>query len=439
MDFRSKRRKTATALSLASLLLALPLPVFAKDSLTVVTGYPDDFAQSFAQAFEAEHPDIAVQLLHKSGREALAFLSAPDHGGADVYWAASGNFAKLAEHDTFAPLKIDRSALPGKIGPLSFANGEDKNSQDKFEAFELAGYGLAYSAKAAWKDKAPPQSWHDAAAPDLEGQIIMPIDAKVGFASALYEIILQSEGWEQGWALLSEIAGDAVLTGNPHDLAPIETGHAALSLTIDFIALNAAAKGQAIAIAYPQKTAFLPAYVAELANAPHPQAAEAFVAFLLSPEGQKILLRPGIDRYPVRPDAYPANGAGVDPFKLPAASLTAYDPKLTEMRRPLDAALFDAAFVAPHDRLAPLWHKIHAAEKYLKAHPDAAKAQQIAEARRLAGLIPVAEKEARDPAFLMGLTKDSSKISPEIIAKWTSDLATARDKAADLLANVPDQ
>lgn len=413
-------RITRLALCLGSLLLA-GTSAQAKDSLIVVTGYPDAVAQTFEKAFEAKYPDVTVTMLHKSGRDALTFLAAPDHGGADVYWAASGNFVHLAEKNAFTPLKVDRSVLPGKIGatPISDPNG-------RYEAFELAGYGLAYDPKALWKDRAPPETWDDAAKPDLPGKILMPTP-HVGFASTLYEIILQGEGWDKGWALVSEMSSNATLTNNPPSLGSLESGQAALILTIDFHALAAAAKGKAIAFAYPQKTAFLPAYVAQLASAPHPQAAQNFIAFLLSREGQKLL--PRVDRYPVRPDAYAAGV--VDPFKHTA--LAAYDPELAEARRNLDLVLFDAAITAPHDKLVALWQAIHAAEKKLGTNPNSEVQSILREARQLAGFVPVSETQARDPSFLAQFSH-GHEAPADTIAKWRSDIDAAHAKALALLA-----
>lgn len=428
------RRPVHASRSVAGLLafalsLTFMAPAVAKDSLIVVTGYPESFTQLFVQAFAQKHPDIDVELQHKSGGAALAALSAPDHGGADVYWAASSNFDKLATRDAFAPLSLDAGALSGRLGPEVFAD-----AQNRYAAFELAGYGLAYAPQAAWVGKPAPTGWADAAAADLEGKIIMPIAAKVGFASTLYEIILQSEGWENGWALLSAIAGNAVLTASPHDLDPLLAGKAALALTIDFIALNAKAKGAPLSVAYPQRTAFLPAYVALLKGAPHAQPAAEFIAFLLSQDGQKLLLTPGIDRYPVRPDAYPAAGK-FNPFTLPETLFAPFDGFRADARRTLDAILFDQAFVAPHDALVALWHKIHQAEAALNAHADAGKAGKLAEARRLAGFVPVSELEANDPSFLARFGK-GGKVPDDVVAKWTGDLAAARAKADALLADI---
>jgi hypothetical protein len=47
----------------------------------------------------------------------------------------------------------------------------------------------------------------------------MPLASKVGFSPALYDIILQSEVWEEGWALLSEIGGGPNFSPRAADLS----------------------------------------------------------------------------------------------------------------------------------------------------------------------------------------------------------------------------
>ena len=56
--------------------------------------------------------------------------------------------------------------------------------------------------------------------------------------------------------------------------------------------LSAKASGFPVEFVYPKLTAIVPANVGIIANAKNPKAAEAFVEFLLSDEGQQILLDP---------------------------------------------------------------------------------------------------------------------------------------------------
>jgi len=72
---------------------------------------------------------------------------------------------------------------------------------------------------------------------------------------------------------------------------------------IDFFGLSSKASGFPVDFVYPKVTTLVPANVGVINNAPHPQAARAFIDFLLSDEGQTILLDKKIMRLPVNPKA----------------------------------------------------------------------------------------------------------------------------------------
>ncbi|WP_050764035.1 ABC transporter substrate-binding protein [Beijerinckia indica] len=401
------------------------------EDLTVVTSYPEEVSGLFLKAFETAHPEISVHLLWQQGRDAYKLLSREDHGGVDVYWATSSdNFPRLRREGAFQKLDIDRTGLPGAIGADRLSDPDNY-----YEAFEVAGYGLAYGPKALWQDKAPPGDWHAAANPALTGKVILPRAEKVGFAPSLYEIILQGEGWENGWALLSEIGGNGVLSAQGHTMEPLVEGSAALALTIDFIPLAAAANGEQVAIAYPEKTAFLPAHVAQLQGSHHPQAAKTFIEFLLSAEGQKLLLQPDVGRHPIRPDVYPKEGAFENPFRLPPSTLIAFDHKLGGARRTLIARLFEIAITERHEALVSLWRGIQQAEAALRNRPDDIKAKQVAEARRLAGFVPVSAAQAQDFDFLARMDRRPSLVPAEVSAQWAQAIDEARTRATALLTN----
>jgi len=426
----SRRRR-----GLANFLAALPLvaliftgPGLAEE-ITVVTAYPEEVSGLFLKTFEATHPDISVHLLWQQGRDAYRLLSAKDHGGVDVYWAASSdNFPHLRAEGAFQKLDIDRTQLFGAIGEDHLSDPEGY-----YEAFEIAGYGLAFGTQALWKGKAPPQTWHATAQPALAGKIIMPNAGKVGFAPSLYEIILQGEGWEKGWALLSEIGGNAVLSAQGHAMHPLIEGKAALAMTIDFVPLTAAANGEAVAIAYPRRTAFLPAHVALLQGAPHAEAARVFIAFLLSREGQKLLLQPDVGRHPVRPDAYPDDPSVQNPFRLPASTLLPFDHALGGARRTLVARLFEELIAKDHEALQDLWQKIHAAEADLQQKPDPIRKARIEEARHLAGFVPVGATEAEDKAYLARVDWPPKSGPDDLGDGWAKAIREARGKALSLL------
>lgn len=402
----------------------------ADERVVVVTSFPEELTTRYETVFEKAHPRFHVQFVWKQSRDALVELSKPDQGGADVYWAPSlGNFPILRDRGAFQKLVVDRAALPGRLGDqlLSDPTG-------MFEAYDVAGYGIVVDPAALRRRAlAEPKSWRDLALPAYAGQIVMPIPSKVGFAPALYDIILQSEGWERGWALISEIAGNAELLSS--GIAPtgaVRDGRAALGLTIDFFAISAQANGRDVSFVYPTRTAFLPAHIAITASTGRYEAAKAFVDFALSKQGQKLLMEADSSRHPARPDAYEGKAPYVvDPFTLPKESFFPYDSEIGRRRPGAVSVLFDLAVTERHAELAALWRSIQAAEARLASAPDAEASAKIAEARRLAGAVPVSAAEASDPAFLERFAGREAK-DQALPARWRAELSTARAEALQL-------
>jgi len=400
----------------------------------VVTSFPEELTTRYEREFERTHPGVHVQFVWKQSRDALVELSKPDQGGADVYWApALGNFPVLRDGGAFRKISVDRSVLPGRLGGQQLSD-----PSGAYEAYDVAGYGVVVNP-GLMKERGlvTPKSWRDLASPAYAGEIVAPIPSKVGFAPALYDIILQSEGWARGWALLSEIAGNAeLLVSGGTATASVRDGLAPLGLSIDFFALAAQANGLPVAFVYPERTAFLPAHIAITASTRNFDLAKAFVDFALSRDGQLLLMETDSSRHPARPDAYQSKPANiVDPFTLPGNAVFDYDSEIGRRRPGLLKLLFDIALSENHAEITALWRAIHAAEAKLAAVPDAKSAKRVAEARRLAGLVPVSAAEANDASFLESFGNGDAP-NAALVAKWRRTFAEVRSNALDLVAAV---
>ena len=421
--------RIASAIAAVVALLGTATAHADSDRVVVMTSYPEVMTTRYEQAFEQAHPDIDLQIVWKRAGDAFAALSAPDQGGIDVYWTpAVETFMALRERHALQPLTVDRAVLPGRIDRQGISD-----PQGFFEAFEVAGYGLAVNPDViAARRLAMPVRWEDLTAATYAGLIVMPVPGRVGFAPALYDVILQGAGWDAGWRLLSRIAANARLDTGAGMIDAVASGDAAVAVAIDFPIRAAIANGRRMALVYPQPTAFLPAHVAVTARAPHAKAARAFVDFVLSPAGQRLLTHPDIQRYPVRPDAYGSGPPGaLNPFALPPGATFAYDGDLGARRRELIIALFDAAIAGPHSRLQALWGNIRQAEDVLAQTPDARRQSLLDEAKALAGFVPVTSVEAADPAALDRFRQDPAARDP-----WRQQIDDAHERARVLLRQI---
>ncbi|MFO1124039.1 MAG: extracellular solute-binding protein [Methylocystis sp.] len=409
-----------------------PAPAAEQQTVVVVTSFPEELTTRYEREFERIRPDVHVQFVWKQSRDALAELTKPEQGGADIYWAPSpSNFALLRDRGAFRSLSVDRAALPGRLGAQQLSD-----PTGLYEAYDVAGYGIAANSGAlAAAGLSAPRRWRDLASPEYARRLAMPIAGKVGFSPALYDILLQSEGWTEGWRLLGEMAGEAtLLDSGSGPTASVREGKAALALTIDFIAEIARANGAPVEMIYPEGAAFLPAHVAMTVGAKHVGEAQAFIDFLLSKDGQQLMMERDSRRHPARPDAYQNAPAGfVNPFALPASTILDYDAEIGRRRPPLVTLLFDLAIVEGHADNAELWRKIHDAEKKFAA--DAKAIAVIGEAKKLAGFVPVAETDSRAAAFLERFARREA-VDPQQIVQWRDQIATARRQARDLIKSL---
>lgn len=391
-DFMPSRRKflavTATAWGLATSRCAWAAP--PPRPVVVMTSFQDELVSRFEAAFEKAYPAYRLQVIWRMPHDAAPYLRQPAQGGVDVYWAASPRtFAGLARDGVWRKLPVDRTGLPGRIGNTPLAD-----SEGYYTATEMAGFGFAIAPAALAARKLPvPADWSDLADPQLTGQIALPIPARVGFAPPIVEIVLQAYGWERGWALWSQIAANAVLVdrGATFVTDEVGSGRCAIGVSIDFFVNSAIANGAPLGFVYPRHTGLNPAHAAITASSPNPAGARAFVDFLLSQAGQKMLAHPDIRRLPVRPSAYEGLPEGYfNPFAAAAAGQLQFDGEAARPRLGLSSALFQQMLVLPHDELKALWQRIRVAE---------AGGKPVAQARRRLETPPLTEVQAADEAL----------------------------------------
>ena len=379
-------------------LLLMVASAASADKLVVLTSYPEEVFAKFEAAFEREHPDIDLDVVWRMPHDAAPFLRDAGRGSVDVYWAASyRTFKTLAAEGRFQPLTVDRSQVPGHVGPFRLSDPDGR-----FEAVEMAGFGLLSAPRVLAARGLPiPTEWSDVADPRYEGLVVLPIPSRVGFAPNMIDTILQAHGWHAGWSLVSRIAANAKLmeAGSTFLTDEIGAGRAGVALTIDFFARSAIANGAPFAFRYPSTGGYSFAHVALLAEAPHAEAGRRFAAFLTSPAGQALLADRDIRKLSIRPDSYGAD-AEFNPFADAAAEPLRYEPDRGIRRYALINALFDQLVTQRHAALKSAWHAVRLAEQAAATTGDAEALAAAAAARRTLEQLPVAAADADNAELL---------------------------------------
>ncbi|UCG05056.1 MAG: ABC transporter substrate-binding protein, partial [Desulfobacterales bacterium] len=231
----------------------------------------------------------------------------------------------------------------------------------------------------------------------------------------------------------------------------VNSGDFGIGVVIDFFGFSSKATGFPVDFVYPTVTTLVPANIAMIKNAPHPEAAATFIEYLLSVEGQELLLDPAIRRLPVNPQTYAKAPADFpNPFKdTSIGAAVKFDVGLSESRYNIVNSLFDVMITYRREDLAEACKAIQQAETALSGKSNAGAEALIKEARALIGAMPISETEAVDAKFPGVFTSDAFKsrkkagvkVPPrqaEIEEKWDSfskkNYAEARAKAEKALA-----
>ncbi len=304
--------------------------------LSIITSYPPSFYEPFQRAFEARNPDVRVTVVQRNTGSASRFILEKPEVAADIFWAsATDAFELLKRKGALRAIRSRQTGAPERI--LGYA----VNDPDGFYlGFALSGYGLVYNpAYLAQYGLPVPQNWQDLLKPVYAGHIGITSPSRSGTTHLIVEALLQAYGWERGWALLSEIGGNlSTVTARSFGVASgVAQRRFGIGVTIDFLAKAPDVAGSENVFALTPDPIYVPANIAILSRARNGEAAERFVDFLFSAEGQGILLRPAIGRIPVRAEL----NAGLLPPESTGGLLAAkgFDARLSAERYGIVKAL----------------------------------------------------------------------------------------------------
>lgn len=355
--------------------------------LRLLTSYDAEVVAPIAAAFAARHPEIRLRHLNKNTNAALDEILSGNPRGFDLFWAS-------------APEAFEVLGAAGRLTDLGGGVHRD---------FAYSAVGWAWRAPFGGPIPGPvPQDWNDLLDPAHSGRIAMSHPIRSGTTHSLIETILQDRGWVAGWAWLLELAGqlNTISARSFGVLEGLEQGRYGLGLTIDFLALKKSDAG--LVFRYGRPIIIIPARIAALEGGTSRDAAGAFIDFVLSAEGQRLLLRSDIRRIPVDPQIRAELAETLLPEVRAALqfSWSRYDPVLASRRYWQVNELFEAFIGRDFLRRRDLWRRWHALA--------GSGATGLAGVRALLVHLPVSEQMAmaapQDRSTLLAWQRDSQRI-----------------------------
>lgn len=240
-------------------------------------------------------------------------------GQADVAWGGGPTlFDGLYLEGLLAPYAADFlleavSQIPDELAGSPMKRvGED--GKIYWVAAAISSFGFTVNHKRLKDYNLPvPRKWRDLSSPTFGKPLVDFGEAAVGIAdptqstsnTRMYQIMLQAYGWEEGWRVLTLLAANSVVYSGSSDVRDaVIRGDIPVGITIDFYGYTAKQVNPDCEYIIPEGESIVNGDpIALVKNSKHPEAAQAFIAWVLT-DGQVVWLDPSINRLPSNPKIF---------------------------------------------------------------------------------------------------------------------------------------
>ena len=308
-------------LNLLLLALAVAVPAAAQEienELTLITPVAKtltDPALAEFVKYAKERWNVTVKASAVAAGTPVAYGQIVEWKGrpqADIFWGGeSALFDKLAEQKLLVPHALPKAtvdAIPATLGkpkPIYL-----KDPKGFWIGTVLEPYGLVYHPRLFQRlGVPPPKDWDDLLNPKLKGHVAQCAPTRSSSSHATYEVILQRDGDVKGWEWLQRLgANTGMFTARSRDVpSVVAKGEFAAGFAVpSYMAFEDRLAGFDIKFVAPKTAWITPEPIAILAGARNPNAARAFIEFLLSERGQRVAMERGV--FPITPK-YRVQGA----------------------------------------------------------------------------------------------------------------------------------
>lgn len=253
--------------------------------LVVYTSQAPEIAQQTMDAFKAAYPNVQVEWTRNGTTQLMNVLRTEMMSGE-----AKPDVLLIADAINLGALKNENHLYSYSDAPLSHINPSFYDKDKTFFGTKIIATVIAYNTQHAQ----PIDSWNALAVEANKGQIAVPSPLYSG--AALYKLHTDINTPSIGWSFYQKLAaiGIAPQGGNGPALKAVASGLDKYGIITDADVILAKKKGSPVDLVYPKEgVSYVTEPVAIMKTAHNLPAAKAFVNFMLSEPGQKLVVEQG--------------------------------------------------------------------------------------------------------------------------------------------------
>lgn len=306
MKIALSRNVTRSTIVLIGALVLFASPVRAESDSALIAGAKKEGRMTYyttmtlsqskkvVDRFEKKYPFIKTELFRTGGDPLLNKILTEHRGGRDAWDVVSGR------GEMVLPLLGAKLIAPYRSPEAKMIDQDLVDPQSYWTAFYVNPYALGYNTNLVKKDQVP-KTYEGLLDPRWKGRKISIDDEAYGLMTGL----MRAWGKEKALAYFKKLAAQdpVVERGNTNRVQLTMAGEYSLVIAYAPTIQRETSKGHPMDWVPLQPVAVQVNPVMLATHAPHPNAAKLFINFLLSKEGQEMLV--GFRRIPVRKDVEP--------------------------------------------------------------------------------------------------------------------------------------
>ncbi|WP_375688299.1 ABC transporter substrate-binding protein [Pseudooceanicola sp. LIPI14-2-Ac024] len=294
----------------AAVAAGLASSAFAADvsgKLVLYTSQPNEDAQRTVDAFKADHPGVEVEWFRDGTTKVMAKLMAEFEAGAP-----QPDVLLIADMVTMEGLEAEDRLMAYPDADVSAYDPALMDPEGHYFSTKLITTGIIYNTAATMV----PTSYKDLLKPEAKGNVAMPSPLTSG-AATIHMVAVTSHP-DMGWALYEGLAdqGANPQGGNGGVYKAVAGGEQLYGFVVDFLPIREKVNGAPVEFVFPDEgVSAVTEPAAILSTAQNPDAAKAFIDFLISEKGQQLAADMGY--LPAHPGVTPPAGfPALDEIKL---------------------------------------------------------------------------------------------------------------------------
>lgn len=255
-------------------------------TLDFYTSQPDADATALVNAFTEKNPEVNVSVFRSGTEEVVSKIQAEKQAGG-----IQADVLLVADSVTFENFKEEELLLPYQSPEAEAIDEAFVDPDGTYTGTKVMATGIVVNTANV---KELPDSWEVLTSDAAKGQAVMPSPLYSG--AAAYNLGVVTKQPEMGWDYYEGLRSNdtTIVQGNGAVLEGVAMGEQNYGIIVDYLAARAKSEGSPVELVYPKEgVPVITEPVGIMANTDNEQAAQAFVDFVLSEEGQELASKQG--------------------------------------------------------------------------------------------------------------------------------------------------